>query len=145
MGVAVLHHSSKESFLPFEMLEVLARFPVTAPLESVLGEEFIGQVVVVDFVGERFRPVTVFLGSGGLHLSGAVGLVLVIGIIQRVNVNGQSSCVLRQLLATGNVAIEETGGVVRPHLQFVIGIVFVGQFHLLDLVSLFVEGSEYDY
>ena len=55
------------------MLEVLARCPVAAPLETGLGEEAEAEVVVVYLVGEVPRAVAICLGSSRLDEAGAVG------------------------------------------------------------------------
>ena len=114
------------------MLEVLARCPVAAPLEASLGEEAEAEVVVVYLVGEVPRAIAVCLGSSGLDVTGAVGTVLVVGVVERVDVDGQSAGVLRELGGAGDGAVAEGRRVVVAHLRLIVCIIHVGQQHPLD-------------
>ena len=108
------------------MLEVLARCPVTAPLEAGISEETEAEVVVGDLIGEVPCAVAVGLGSGGLNEAGAIGTILVIGVIECVDINGQATGMLRELDCTSDGTITEARRVVVTHLCFVVGIIHVG-------------------
>ena len=107
------------------MLIVLAGAPVAAPPEAGLGEEAVAEVAAGDLVGEGLRAVAVYYGGGGLHVAGAVRAVLVVGIVERVDVDGQSAGMLRQRLTAGDGAVAEGRRVVVAHLRLVIGTVDV--------------------
>ncbi len=70
------------------MLIVLARVPVATPLETCLGEELETEVIVVNLVGEVPVTVAVSLCRGGLDVASAVLQILVVGVVERVDVNG---------------------------------------------------------
>ena len=94
-------------FFPLKMLVVLAGVPVAAPLEAGLSEELVAEVVVGDLVGEVPRSVAVRFSGGGFDEQRAVGEGLDVGIVKRVDVDGQSTGVLRELFGGGNVAVAE--------------------------------------
>ena len=81
------------------MLVVLEGVPGAAPLETVLDEKPVAEVTFRNLVLERFG--TVLLGSprGRLDEQGAVLLAAYAGIVERVDVDGQSTGMLRQLRA----------------------------------------------
>ena len=101
------------------MLEVLARCPVTAPLEAGISEETEAEVVVGDLIGEVPCAVAVGLGSGGLNEAGAIGTILVIGVIECVDINGQATGMLRELgvgaSAGWDTSHRTVGAGWRPH------------------------------
>ena len=90
-----------------EMLEVLARLPVTTPLKACLGEELEAEVVVVYLIWERFRAVTVFCSRGRLDEARAVGPVLVVGVVERIDVYCQPPGMLGELGGAGDGAEAE--------------------------------------
>ena len=114
------------------MLKVLARSPVAAPLEAGLGEEAEAEVVVVYLVGEVPRAVAVFLSRGGLDEARAVVAILVIGIVEGVDVDGQPPGMFRQLGAARDGAVAEGRRVVVAHLRLIVCIIHIGQEHPLD-------------
>jgi len=89
------------------MLEVLARSPVAAPLETSLGEEAEAEIIVVDLVREVPRAVAVVCGGGGLDEARAVVAILVIGIVEGVDVDGQPPGMFRQLGAARDGTVAE--------------------------------------
>jgi hypothetical protein len=91
----------------FEVLEVLARRPVASPLESFLDEELVAEVVVVYLVGEAFGAVAILHGCGGLHIASAVFAVFVVGVVEGVDVDSQSACVLREFAGAADGTIAE--------------------------------------
>ena len=78
-----------------KMLVVLAGGPVATPLEACLGEKLEAEVIVGDLVGEVPRAVAVGLASGGLDEQCAVVEGLDVGVVERVDVDGQSTGVFR--------------------------------------------------
>ena len=76
------------------MLVILAGGPVTAPVEAGLGEEAEAEVVMVYLVGEVPIAITIGLGGGGLDEERAIVAYLIIRIIERVDVDGQSAGML---------------------------------------------------
>ena len=114
------------------MLVVLAGGPVTTPLEAGLGEELEAEVVVGDLVGEVPRTVAVGLAGGGLDEQRAVSKGLDVGVVERVDIDSQSSGMLREIVGGGDVAVAEARRVVVAHLCLIIGIIHIGQQHALD-------------
>ena len=94
-------------FNKFKVLEVLARSPVAAPLEAGLGEEAEAEIIVVDLVREVPRAVAVVCGGGGLDEARAVVAILVIGIVEGVDVDGQPPGMFRQLGAARDDTVAE--------------------------------------
>ena len=76
------------------MLVILAGGPVTAPVEAGLGEEAEAEVVMVYLVGEVPIAIAIGLGGGGLDEERAIVAYLIIRIIERVDVDGQSAGML---------------------------------------------------
>lgn len=64
---------------------------------------------MVYLVGKSLGAVAVLGGSSGLDKARAVSAVLVIGIVQRVDVNSQPAGVFGQFGAAGDSAVAETG------------------------------------
>ena len=91
----------------FKVLIVLARRPVATPLEASLDEEFVAEVVVVYPVGEVPVTVAIVRGCGGLHVACAVFAVFVVGIVEGVDVDRQSTGMLRQLGGAADGAVAE--------------------------------------
>ena len=132
-------------FDEFKVLIIFPCFPIAAPIEAGLGKEFEAEVVVVNLVGEVPRAVTVGLASGRLDKERAVAERLDVGVVERVDVDGQSTGMLREIVGGSNVAIAEARGIVVAHLRLVVSIIDIGQQHPLDgvlrveqLVSFFV-------
>ena len=90
------------------MLVVLAGGPVTAPLETGLGEELEAEVVVGDLVGEVPRAVAVRFAGGGLDEQRTVVEGLDVGVVERVDIDGQSTGMLREVVGGSDVAVAET-------------------------------------
>ncbi|KWW26725.1 MAG: hypothetical protein AUK64_2457, partial [bacterium P201] len=96
------------------------------------SKEAEAEVVVVYLVGEVPRAVAICLGSSRLDEAGAVGAVLVIGVVERVDVDGQSAGVLREFCGAGDSAVAERRRVVVAHLRLIVCIIHIGQEHPLD-------------
>lgn len=90
-----------------EVLVVLAVVPVASPVEACLGEEAVAEVVVVDLVGEVPGAVAVGGSRGGLYEEGAVFEVLVVGVVEGVDVDGESAGVLGEPRGGGDGAVAE--------------------------------------
>ena len=108
------------------MLVILAGGPVTAPVEAGLGEEAEAEVVMVYLVGEVPIAIAIGLGGGGLDEERAIVAYLIIRIIERVDVYGQSTGMLREIVGGSNVAVAEARRVVVAHLRLVVGIIDIG-------------------
>ena len=105
-------------------------------------EEAVAEVGAVDFIRERARAVAIWGGGGGLYLHAAAGITAVVGIVEGVDVDGQSQCVLRYSGRGGYGAVAEAGGVVGPHAALVVGIVVVDELHAPDGIAVVVELTE---
>ena len=121
------------------MLVVLTRSPVTAPLEACLSKETEAEVFVVNLIGEVPRAVAICLGSGGLDEPRTVIKIPIIGVVKRIDINGQSTGMLRQLGRAGYGAVAEARRVVVAHLCLVVGIIDIRQQHPLNRVLCIEE------
>ena len=125
------------------MLVVFDSAPGAAPAEAVLDEEAVAGVGSVDE------------GNGKLAAGGAVGgvglgigwfhLAVVevdVGVVEGIDVDGESLGVLGELGGARDDAEVEAGGVVGCHAALVVAVVVVDEGDALDLVALFVELAE---
>lgn len=85
------------SFDDLKVLVVLARNPVTAPVEAGLGKQLEAEVIVVYLVGEVLVALTIGTGSGRLNEERAILTNLEVRIVERIDIDGQSAGVLRQV------------------------------------------------
>ena len=94
--------------LLFEMLIVFQRAPTASPTESMLDKKTVAEVLCCNLVFEGFRAVRIGFSSGGLNQQRTVFLTLYTRVIQRIDINGQSLCMFRQLGAAlhHSVALE---------------------------------------
>ena len=90
------------------MLVVLAGGPIAAPLEAGLSEELEAEVVVGDLVGEVPRAVAVRFACCGFNEERTITEGLDIGVVERVDVHGQSTGMLREVVGGSDVAVAET-------------------------------------
>lgn len=123
------------------MLIVLERAPVAAPGESVLSEETEAEVAVGDFVGVGSVAVYVRVSCLRLNLRFPVAR-LDTGIIERIDVHGESHAVGGEFLRACHGAVAETGGVVGGHRRLVLSAIVVDEHHALDGVAGVVELAE---
>lgn len=83
------------AFLFFEVLVILAAFPVTSPSESFCLEKPVAEVAFLNHVSVVLVAVQIGAGGGRLYHFLAVLQPFVIRIVEGVDVYGQSSSVLR--------------------------------------------------
>ena len=84
-------------FYKFKMLIVFTCGPVAAPFESGLGEEAKAEVVMINLVGEIPVAVTIDFGCGGLNEECAIIALFIVRVVERVDVDGQSTGMFRQV------------------------------------------------
>ena len=89
------------------MLVVLAVSPVTTPLEAGLGKETKAEILMVYLVGEVPVSIAVFLTRSGLNEELTVGEGLDVGVVERVDVDGQSAGMLREISGSSDVTVAE--------------------------------------
>ena len=124
------------------MLVILHRAPGAAPGEAVFEEELVTEVAGFYLIAVVLGAVGVRLAVRGVDNLGAVLAVTDVRIIEGVDVDGEASGVIGELLRIGHVAVAKAAGVVVLHLSFVVGIVVVGQADALDGVVGVVELAE---
>ena len=95
------------------------------------------EVACHNLVGEGQLAVAVLCGIARKSLC-----TFDIWIIEGVDVDGQSLCVFRQLVAAADSAETETRGIVSPHRLLVVGIVVVDETHALNGIVGMVELAE---
>ena len=83
------------AFLFFEVLVILAAFPVTSPSESLRLEEPVAEVAFLNHVSVVLAAVQIGAGGGRLYHFLAVLQPFVIRIVEGVDVYAQSPSVLR--------------------------------------------------
>ena len=82
---------------------------------------------MVYLVGEVPVAVAIGLCRGGLDKQCAILAHLIIGVVERINVDGKSAGMLRQIGRASDTSITETRRVVVAHLGLVVGIIHIGQ------------------
>ena len=126
----------------FEVLVVFLRAPGTTPAEAVLEEEAVAEVAFLYLVAIALAAVGIGFACGGFYYLTASFVVTDVGVVEGIDVDGETTCVVGQLLSARDGAITETAGVVGAHLALVVGIVVVGQTDALDGVVGLVELTE---
>ena len=122
---------SYREFLFLEVLVILAVFPVASPSKSFRLEEAVAEVALLNHINMMLAAVEVGTGCSGFHYFLAVFQPFVIGVIERVDVNGKSFAMLRYGMGMRDETEVETGGVVGSHRPFVVGIPVVDEPHSL--------------
>lgn len=80
-----------------KVLVVLTRGPVATPLEACFGEQFEAEILVVNLIREVPRAVAVRRTGSGLDKHCDVIKSLDVGIVKRIDVNGQAAGMLREI------------------------------------------------
>ena len=124
------------------MLVVFLGIPVTSPTETMLYEETIRKVASSYFIGEQGPAIDIRLSRRRLHLERAVLLARDAGIVERIDVDGHSAGMLRQLVATCYLSIAVARRVVGLHGAFVVVIILGDGSDALDGVFGPVERSK---
>ena len=76
------------AFLFFEVLVILAVFPVTSPSESFCPEKPVAEVAFLNHVSVVLAAVQIGAGGGWLHHILAVFQSFVVRVIECVDING---------------------------------------------------------
>jgi len=129
-------------WLLLEVLIVFQRPPVATPRETMLSKEAIGQVVVCDFIFEGACTIDVGSCRSGLDEERAVLAPLYAWVLQRVQVDGQSTGMHGEMFRTVHDAVAEARGVISLHGALVVGIEVIDGTYLGDRVALSVELTE---
>ena len=124
------------------MLVVLEGAPRASPLEAVLGEEAVAEVLFRDFVLKRLAAVDVRTSSRRLDEQGAVLPSFYAGVVEGIDVYCHSLRVIRELLAAFNRPIAVARGVVGLHGALVVVVVVGNGLYALDGVFRLVQGFE---
>ena len=117
------------AFLFFEVLVILAVFPVASPSESLCLEEAVAEVAFFNHVNMMLAAVEIGACRGWLHHRFLMSIFFVIRIVEGVDVYGQSPSVFRYRMGMRDEAEVEAGGVVGSHRPFVVGIPVVNESH----------------
>ena len=108
----------------FEVLVVFQRAPCPTPTESMLDEQAVAEILRRNLVLERFRTVDIGFARRWLNEQRAVLLTLHAGVVERIDVDGQTLGMLRQFRAAFHRAITVARRVVGLHRTLVIVAVF---------------------
>lgn len=128
-----------------EVLVVFAVFPAAAPFEAVLGKGDTGKILFIDLHGEV--TAAVYIGGAGSWLDQEVTVyVFHVGVIERIDVDGNAHAVLGDFRGMGDEAEVEGGAVVVGHGSFIVGVVVIDEADLLDGIfggiELFEDGED---
>ena len=77
------------------MLVVFHRPPVATPLKAMLHKEAVTEVVLRNLIFERLAAIDVWLTRGRLNEQRSVFLPADTRIIQRIDVDGEATCMVR--------------------------------------------------
>ena len=91
------------------MLVILAVFPVASPSKSFRLEEAVAEVALLNHINMMLAAVEVGAASDWLHHILAVFQPFVIGVIERVDIDGKSLAVLRNGMGMRDEAEVEAG------------------------------------
>ena len=126
----------------FEVLVVFHGAPGAAPDEAVFDEQTVAEVAFIDLVAELLAAVGIGLAVGGFNDPTAILRMADIGIVERIDVDGEAAGVIGERLRTRDGAITEPAGVVVAHLTLSVGIILISQADALDRVVGLVELAE---
>ena len=125
------------------MLIVLQGAPAATPAEAMLDEETIAEVARRDLITEASGAVGVWTASLGLHKERAVLPAAHTGIVQRIDVDGHTSGMVRQLARTCDGTIAVARRVVGLHGALVVVTIVGDGTDALNGVTGTVELGEY--
>ena len=108
-----------------KMLIVFTGVPVAAPGKAMLLKQAVTQILFVDFIGERLTPIRIVFSGFGRYMDGLILIVGNIGIVQGVDINGQSIGMSGQAGGARHHPVIEAGAVVVGHGQIVVPTVSV--------------------
>ena len=124
------------------MLVILHGAPSAAPSEAVLEEEAVEKITLYNLITILLAAVGIGTGRGRLDDLRAVLGVTDVGIIKGIDIDGETTGMIREMLGAGDGAITEATGVVVAHLELIVGIVLIGQADALDGVVGAIELAE---
>ena len=132
------------------MLVVLQRAPRPTPTEAVLSEQTVAEVLPGNLVLELLVAVHIGLACRRLDEQCAILLTLHAGVVERIDVDGQTLGMLRQFRAAFHRAIAVARRVVGLHRTLVIVAVFrdgtdalYGIFRLIKFFKDFLQITGY--
>ena len=126
-----------------KMLVVLEGSPGASPLEAVLDEEAVAEVLFGNLILERLAAIDVRTRGRRLDEQGAVLPSFYAGVVEGIDVDCHSQRVIRELLAALNRPIAIARGVVGLHGALVVVVVVGNGLYALDGVFRLVQGFEY--
>ena len=127
------------------MLIIYRGFPVSAPAEAVGYKKFVTEIL---FVNQFYRKRGGILWSSVMGKKFAVGrfheaaVAMYAGVVTRIDVDGKTETVARNLFAAPDGAEIKTRRVVGRHGSLVDGVIIVGQNDALDAIARTVELAE---
>lgn len=102
------------------MLVILHGLPVTAPLETMLDEEAIAEVALRNLIGEVLAAVDIGLTRSRLDEQRTVLLTTHTGVIKRIDIDGESTGMVREFRAALHYPITVARRVVGTHRCLVV-------------------------
>jgi hypothetical protein len=100
------------------------------------------EITLHDLITIRFLSIHIWLAVLGLNNDRSVFPIANVGIIKGVDVNGETSCMIREFLGVGHIPITETAGVIVFHLPFVVCIILISQANALNRVVVGIKLTE---
>ena len=124
------------------MLIVLEGAPCPTPLETMLGEETIAEVLFCNLIFKRLAAIDIRTCSRRLDEQGAILPSFYTGIVKWIDVDSHAQRMIRQFLAALNRTIAIARGIVGLHRALVVVIIFRDRTDALDGIFRLVELSK---
>ena len=116
----------------------LVRPIIATPTKTLRGEQFATQIVLVNFIREKFFSVFKFGGVFGCDNFFPVNERYV-RIVKRIDVDGEPVTVQRNFVSVGDLAKIKTRRIVVAHGKFVVGVVIVNEANFFHGIILRVK------
>lgn len=125
-----------------EMLIVLDGIPVATPFEPVLHEQTVAEVALRDLVLELLLAVDIGFTRSGLDKDGTVLLPAYTRVVERIDIDGKTTGMIRELGTAFHHPVAVARGVVGTHRSLIIIPILRDRTHALNRIFRLVKLRE---